>query len=51
MTPKGERVLRKLFLTHRSEMHVRGPALIAALKRAIRTKKDTTRKAPRVAKK
>jgi DNA-binding MarR family transcriptional regulator len=53
MTLKGQRVLRKLFLTHRAEMHVRGPALIAALKRAIRTKKDTrsTRKAPRVAKK
>jgi DNA-binding MarR family transcriptional regulator len=36
-TPKGERVLRNLILTHRAELSIRGPALIAALKRAIQT--------------
>ena len=44
LTPKGERVLRKLFLDHRAELRTRGPALIAALKRAIpRTKRPSRR--------
>jgi len=35
LTAKGERVLRQLFLHHRAELRMRGPALITALKRAI----------------
>jgi DNA-binding MarR family transcriptional regulator len=35
LTPRGEKVLRKLFLHHRSELRLRGPALIAALRRAV----------------
>ena len=37
LTPKGEKVLRELSLHHRAELRTRGPALIVALKRAIRT--------------
>ncbi len=43
LTPKGERVLRKLFLDHRAELRTRGPALIAALKRAIPITKRPSR--------
>lgn len=35
LTPRGEKVLRKLFLHHRAELRLRGPALIAALRRAV----------------
>ncbi len=35
LTPKGEKVLRELSLHHRAELHMHGPALIAALRRAI----------------
>ena len=35
LTPKGEQVLRKLFMHHRSELRQRGPAVMAALRRAI----------------
>ncbi|MGD0466970.1 MAG: MarR family transcriptional regulator [Terriglobales bacterium] len=31
LTPKGEKVLKELSLHHRSELRMRGPALIAAL--------------------
>ena len=37
LTPKGEKVLRELSLHHRAELQTQGPALIVALKRAIRT--------------
>lgn len=40
LTPKGERVLRKLFLDHRAELRIRGPALIRALKRATQMTKS-----------
>jgi DNA-binding MarR family transcriptional regulator len=46
LTPKGEKVLRKLSLQHRAELRLYGPALIAALKRAI-PKQRTARAAPR----
>ena len=46
LTPKGEKVLRKLSLQHRVELRLHGPALIAALKRAI-PKQRTARAAPR----
>jgi DNA-binding MarR family transcriptional regulator len=45
LTPKGERVLRKLSLQHRAELRLHGPALIAALRRAI-PKIKTTRARP-----
>jgi len=40
LTPKGERVLRELSLSHRGELHTQGPVLIAALRRAIRAGKN-----------
>jgi DNA-binding MarR family transcriptional regulator len=41
LTPKGEKVLRELSLHHRSELRTQGPALVAALKRAIRGTKSS----------
>jgi DNA-binding MarR family transcriptional regulator len=35
LTPKGENVLRSLTLYHRDELRTTGPALLAALKRAV----------------
>ena len=35
LTPKGEKVLRELSLHHKAELRSRGPALVAALKRAM----------------
>jgi len=43
LTPKGERMLRDLALSHHTELSTRGPALIAALKRVMSTNKKTTR--------
>ena len=40
LTPKGEKVLRELSLHHRAELRMRGPALIAALRRVIQTSKQ-----------
>jgi len=37
LTLKGEKVLRELSLHHRAELRKRGPALVAALKRAMQT--------------
>ena len=37
LTPKGERILRDLALSHHAELSTRGPALIAALKRVMQT--------------
>jgi len=36
LTPKGEKVLRELSLHHRAELRSAGPALVEALRRAIR---------------
>jgi DNA-binding MarR family transcriptional regulator len=41
LTGKGEKVLRELSLHHRSELRIQGPALVAALKRAIRGRKSS----------
>jgi DNA-binding MarR family transcriptional regulator len=41
LTPKGEKVLRDLSLHHRAELRMQGPALIAALKKAIQASKET----------
>jgi DNA-binding MarR family transcriptional regulator len=35
LTPPGEKALRKLFLHHRAELRSQGPALVAALERAV----------------
>lgn len=35
MTPRGERMLRELSLHHKAELRMQGPALVAALKRAM----------------
>jgi DNA-binding MarR family transcriptional regulator len=35
LTPKGEKVLKELSLHHRTELRMQGPALIAALRRAM----------------
>lgn len=41
LTPKGEKVLKELSLHHRAELRTQGPALIAALRRAIQMSKST----------
>ena len=40
LTARGEKVLRKLFLHHRAELRLRGPALVSALRRAVNLSKD-----------
>ena len=40
LTPKGERMLRDLALSHHAELSTLGPALIAALKRVMTTNKN-----------
>ena len=45
LTPKGERVLKDLSLNHRAELRMQGPALIAALRRAIQMSKSGEAKA------
>jgi len=49
LTAKGERVLRDLSLHHQDELRLRGPALVAALKRAMQAGKNAraTRKTSR----
>jgi DNA-binding MarR family transcriptional regulator len=37
LTLKGEKVLRELSLHHKAELRMRGPALVAALKRAMQS--------------
>jgi DNA-binding MarR family transcriptional regulator len=44
-TAKGERVLRELVLHHRAELLSRGPALINALRRVLRSQKREKNKA------
>jgi DNA-binding MarR family transcriptional regulator len=39
LTPKGEKVLRELSMGHKVELSTRGPALVAALERAMRPSK------------
>jgi len=40
LTPKGEKVLKKLSLQHRAELRMRGPALLTALRRVLQTSKS-----------
>jgi len=42
LTTKGEHVLRELSLSHRAELLSQGPALIAALRRAVQRSKRKT---------
>ena len=49
LTPKGIRVLRELSLHHRAELRTQGPALIAALRNAIRRSHAPAKNAVRVA--
>ena len=44
LTPKGERVLRELSLHHRAELRKGGPALCGALRRVMRSIKNTNRR-------
>ena len=46
LTPKGVRILRDLSLHHRTELRTQGPALIAALRRAMQTGDGVSAKAP-----
>jgi DNA-binding MarR family transcriptional regulator len=41
LTPKGEKVLRELSLHHKAELRMQGPALVNALRRAMRTGRDS----------
>ena len=41
LTPKGEKILRELSLHHKAELRLRGPALVAALKRAMQSGKGS----------
>jgi DNA-binding MarR family transcriptional regulator len=41
LTPKGEKVLRELSLHHKAELRMQGPALVNALRRAMRTGKES----------
>lgn len=43
LTPKGEKVLRELSMGHKAELRTQGPALIAALERAMRPAKGSHR--------
>src|SRR5580658_1989638 len=45
LTSKGEKILRRLSLHHKAELRMQGPALVAALKRAMQSGagSDTTR--------
>ena len=47
LTAKGEKVLRKLSLDHKAELRTQGPALIAALERAIQPTKGAQSLAPK----
>jgi DNA-binding MarR family transcriptional regulator len=47
LTPKGEKILRELSLHHKAELRTRGPALVAALKRAMQTGKVSNETATR----
>jgi DNA-binding MarR family transcriptional regulator len=41
LTAKGEKILRELSLHHKAELSTRGPALVAALKRAMQAGKGS----------
>jgi DNA-binding MarR family transcriptional regulator len=49
LTPKGERVLRDLSLHHKNELRTQGPALVAALKRAVQAGKNSEAAAAKTA--
>lgn len=46
LTPKGEKLLRELSVSHKSELRTRGPALVAALERVMRPAGGSRRSTP-----
>ena len=48
LTPKGEKVLRELSIGHKAELRSQGPALVAALERAMRPTKGAHGSPPNV---
>jgi DNA-binding MarR family transcriptional regulator len=48
LTPKGEKILRELSLHHKAELRMQGPALVAALKRAMQVGKGSNGSRPNV---
>jgi len=48
LTPKGEKILRELSLHHKAELRMQGPALVAALKRAMQSGKGANELRPTV---
>ncbi len=48
LTPKGEKVLRELSIGHKTELRSQGPALVAALERAMRPTKGAHGSPPNV---
>src|SRR6266403_3726127 len=49
LTPKGEKVLQELSLHHRSELRSAGPALVEALRRAMRGTRNSNGSRPKPA--
>jgi DNA-binding MarR family transcriptional regulator len=47
LTPKGEKVLRDLSLHHRGELRTAGPALLGAIRRVIRSQRNSARTSAR----
>jgi DNA-binding MarR family transcriptional regulator len=43
LTPKGEKILRELSVGHKAELRTQGPALVAALERAMRPTRGSQR--------
>ncbi len=41
LTPKGEKLLGDLSLHHKAELHIQGPALVGALKHAVRSARNS----------
>lgn len=46
LTPRGEKVLRELSLHHRAELRSAGPALVDALRRAMREPRNSNGRKP-----
>ncbi|MBZ5719509.1 MAG: MarR family transcriptional regulator [Acidobacteriia bacterium] len=46
LTAKGEKVLRDLSVSHKDEMRMQGPVLVAALKRVMQSRKGSARRSP-----
>jgi DNA-binding MarR family transcriptional regulator len=49
LTARGEKVLRELSLHHKAELRIQGPALVAALRRAMRSTNNSENTGTKVA--